>query len=577
LTYKSNPLIVTRRHADVDNWRSGRPSVIDWDGRLTSFPSVFVDRYRAAGLWGTLPIGAEFHETAAKQAFRPAVVAAEGSLTYAELDGRTDRLALGLAELGLFPGDRVIVQLTNKIHAIVIWYALLKAGLIPVCTLAAHRGYEIGSISRKVGAVAHVVESSPSGFDHVAFASQQQADHPTMRHVLTAAAPASAPGIPIERLINEAHPGLARERVAAIQAAISPDEIACFQLSGGTTGVPKVIPRLHAEYWYNARSFAQMSGWDQDTRVAHLIPIIHNAGISCALHAVHSVGGTLVLGTAVLDQALPLLAQEKATDVLIGHGHFNIVDHPLFDDAMVSMKRAVLSGAKVPDRVFDAFERRNIWVGQTFGMGEGFFAMSTATSSSEARRTTVGVPVSPLDEFRVLEPGSEVDVTDGGVGELVCRGPYTIRGYFDAPDLNAVAFTSDGFYRTGDLIATRTLGGERSISIEGRLKDLINRGGEKVSAEEVEHLLLRHPRIVAAAVVAMPDPRLGERACAYLIAAGDPLTMHEVQEHLGSLSVAKFKWPERLEWLTEMPKTPVGKLDKNALREDIASRVTRGE
>lgn len=550
--------------------------MIDWAGRLTAFPDDFVEKYRSAGLWGTLAIGAEFHELAAQRRDHAAVVTDEGSLTYEQLDTDSDRLALGLSDLGLLPGDRVVVQLTNRLHSVVAWYGLLKAGLIPICSLAAHRAYEIGSISRKVSAVAHLVESSATGFDLVAFAFDLQEDHPSLRHVLTAGAPSTDRGVQIERLIAEADPVLARKRVEAIEAAIDPEDIACFQLSGGTTGVPKIIPRLHSEYWYNARIFAEASGWNQDTRAAHMIPLIHNAGITCALHAVHSVGGTLVLTTAVLDQALPVLAHEYATDMLVGHGHYNMIDHPLFGDAMASIRRVVLSGAKVPDRVFKAFEDRGVWVGQKFGMGEGFFAMSTPFSTRESRQTTVGVPISSYDEFRVLAPGTETELPDGEVGELVCRGPYTLRGYFDAPDINAAAFTSDGFYRTGDLVAARAYEGERSIAIEGRLKDLINRGGEKVSAEEVEMLLLRHPRITAAAVVAMPDERLGERACAYLIADGEPMTMSEVQDHLTSLAVAKFKWPERLEWVTGLPMTPVGKIDKKVLRRDITLKIERG-
>lgn len=540
--------------------------VIDWDGRVTAFPADRVERYRSAGLWGSLPIGEEFHRAAQQEPSRTAVVAQEGSLTFGELDELTDRLGAGLAELGLNPGDRVIVQLTNRLQTVVAWYGLLKAGLIPVCTLAAHRAHEIGAISRKIGAVAHLVESSTSNFDLIAFAVDIQIGHPTLRHILTTGASEEATGVRIEQIISGSDAAAARDRVAAIQKTIDPDDVVCFQLSGGTTGVPKLIPRLHADYWYNARAFAQASGWTKETRTAHLIPIIHNAGITCALHAVHSVGGTLVLTTAVLDQALPLLGREKATDALIGHGHFTIVDHDGFDDAMTSMRRVLLSGAKVPPRVFEAFEERGVWVGQTFGMGEGLFTMSMPSSSRHSRLTTVGVPLSPLDEFRVLEPGTEFEVEDGVVGEFVCRGPYTIPGYFDAPDINAISFTSDGFYRTGDLVAVREHDVERSIAIEGRLKDLINRGGEKISAEEVEGLLLRHPGIVGAALVAMPDERLGERACAYLVAAGEPLTLADVREHLSSLSVAKFKWPERLEWVSSLPTTPLGKVDKKLLR-----------
>jgi 2,3-dihydroxybenzoate-AMP ligase len=550
--------------------------VIDWAGRLVSYPADVVERYRSAGLWGTRPIAAELHEVAVRRGSHVAVVTKDGSLTYDQLDTTSDRLALGLADLDLLPGDRVVVQLTNRLHTVVAWYGLLKAGLVPVCTLAAHRAHEIGAISRKVGAVAHLVEWSPSGFDLVSFAVGLQEGHPTLRHVLTAGAPSGGPGTAIEALVDSADPVLARKHVAAVQAAVDPDDVACFQLSGGTTGVPKVIPRLHAEYWYNARAFAAASGWDEDTRAAHMIPLIHNAGITCALHSVHSVGGTLILATPVLDQALSVLAREKATDVLVGHGHFGVVDHPLFAEAMASMRRVVLSGAKVPERVFTAIERQGVWVGQKFGMGEGLFTMTTPTASRETRLTTVGVPISSLDEVRVLEPGTETELPDGSVGELVCRGPYTLRGYFDAPDVNATAFTSDGFYRTGDLVVLRDVDGERCLSIEGRLKDLINRGGEKVSAEEVELLLLRHPGIRAAAVVAMPDPRLGERACAYLVPTAEPLSMREVQDHLDGLCLAKFKWPERLEWVSQLPKTPVGKVDKKRLRDEIGSKVAHG-
>ncbi|WP_382310327.1 (2,3-dihydroxybenzoyl)adenylate synthase [Herbiconiux sp. UC225_62] len=542
--------------------------MINWDGRITPFPADLAERYRSAGLWGSSSIGEEFHRVARRDPARCAVVAEEGSLTYGELDELTDRLGAGLAGLGLLPGDRVMVQLTNRLQSVVAWYGLLKAGLIPVCTLAAHRAHEIGAISRKVGAVAHLVESAPtpSSFDLISFAIDIRRDHPTLRHILTAGASEDSPGVRIEQLIADTDAALARDRVAEIQKIIDPDEVVAFQLSGGTTGIPKLIPRLHAEYWYNAFAFAHASGWSEQTRAAHLIPIIHNAGISCALHAVHSVGGTLILATAVLDQALALMARERATDALIGHGHFSVVDHERFAEGMTSMRRVLLSGAKVPPRVFEAFERQGVWAGQTFGMGEGLFTMSTPTATTENRLQTVGVPISSLDEFRVLEPGTESEVEDGAVGEFVCRGPYTIHGYFDAPEINAASFTSDGFYRTGDLVAVRQLGGERGIAIEGRLKDLINRGGEKISAEEVEGLLLRHSGIVGAALVAMPDERLGERACAYLVAAREPLTLDDVRMHLDALSVAKFKWPERLEWVSSLPMTPVGKVDKKQLR-----------
>ena len=152
-------------------------------------------------------------------------------------------------------------------------------------------------------------------------------------------------------------------------------------------------------------------------------------------------------------------------------------------------------------------------------------------------------------------------------------GPYTLPGYFDAAEHNAVAFTADGFYRTGDLATVVTVDGTRYLSIDGRIKDVINRGGEKINAEEVELLLARHPAVAQAAVVAMPDPRLGERSCAYLVPGRAPVSLDEIREHLAGLGVAKFKWPERIEWIDELPRSNVGKVDKKVLRQRIAQIV----
>jgi 2,3-dihydroxybenzoate-AMP ligase len=544
----------------------------------TPYPPEAVARYRAAGLWGRATIAQEFSAVAAAHPERTALVTDAVTLTYGELDEQTDRIAHGLGRIGLRPGDPVVFQVTNRHESVLAWYAVLKAGAVPVCSLAFHRGHEISQITRLVGAVGHLVEVGTRNFDLVAFGREQAAGHPTLRLLLTiggAGAPAAGT-VALERLGDDVSPATARAWVEEVQRGIDPDDVAVFQLSGGTTGVPKVIPRLHAEYWYNARAYARAWGWDETTRNAHLIPVVHNAGIVCGLHGPHSVGGCLVLTTPDLDQALPLMAEAGATDVLLGHGHYGAVEHPAFPAAAAGLRTVVLSGAKVSEPLFDAFAGAGLWTGQLFGMGEGMFLTTPLGSPREVRNHTVGTPISPLDEVRILEPASEQPVPVGEVGELCTRGPYTIRGYFDAPEHNARAFTSDGFYRTGDLARQVVVDGVAHVSIEGRIKDVINRGGEKVNAEEVEVLLLRHPGIAAAAVVAMPDARLGERACAYLVATGDPVDLDDVRRHLDGLGVATFKWPERLEWVDQLPKTLVGKLDKKLLRDDIARRLQLG-
>ncbi|BBG00956.1 MULTISPECIES: (2,3-dihydroxybenzoyl)adenylate synthase [Pseudonocardia] len=544
-----------------------------WGGALVGFDPERAGAYRAAGLWGTATIPQELHRVALAHPDRDAVVAPGARLSYRELDRRSDLIAAGLLRTGLEPGDPVLFQVHNTAAAVVAWYAVLKAGLVPVATLAAHRAHEIGEISRRVGAVAHLVEAGGK-FDLAGFAVEQALDHPTLRYLLVIGDDPRGTGLDALAVTD---PSAARELVAGIQDRIDPDDVAVLQLSGGTTGVPKVIPRRHAEYWYNAAAYAESWGWTPDTRVAHLIPVIHNAGVVCAVHGPHSVGAALVLGPPDLDVSLPLMADERVTHVLFGHGHFGAVDHPGFAGAAVALEQVVLSGSKVPPALFDRLEELGLWSGQLFGMGEGLFLTTRPGAPRAARAETVGTPLSPHDEIRILEPGTEDPVADGGTGELCCRGPYTLPGYLAAPEHNGRAFTSDGFYRTGDLAALRTIDGDRFVSIEGRIKDVINRGGEKINAEEIELLLLRHPRIRAAAVVAMPDRRLGERTCAYVVVDGEELTLDQVRAHFAGLGVATFKWPERIEHRPEIPRTGVGKTDKKRLHAEIVAIVATEE
>ncbi|NMO04706.1 AMP-binding protein [Gordonia sp. TBRC 11910] len=542
-------------------------NAFDWDGRLVSYPAERAQAYRASGEWSEVPTGGRLHESALRFGDRTALITAEATFTYRELDERTDQIAAAFGRVGLRRGDPVIFQVTNRAATVLAWYGCLKAGLVPVATLSQHRMHEIGHISRKVGAVGHIVEAGLS-FDLVRFAREVADGHPTMRHLFTIGGESG-----IDDLGLDIPPTEAREFVESIEAQTDSEDVAVFQLSGGTTGVPKVIPRIHAEYWNNALFYARALGWTEDSTVAHLIPVIHNAGISCALHATHAVGATLVLANPDAGPAFELMARSDVTDVLIGHGHYQAVQTSAFDAVLPTLRHTVLSGAKVSPELFARVDTGR-WAGQMFGMSEGMFLVTPLDAPASARASTVGVPIAKSDEIRIIDPGTEQQLPDGEVGELCCRGPYTIPGYFDAPDHNVDAFTSDGFYRTGDLAAWHEFDGRRYLAIEGRIKDLINRGGEKVNAEEVELLLMQHPAIASAAVVAAPDERLGERACAYLVASnGTELTMVQIQEHMDSLGVAKFKWPERLVWVPELPRTNVGKVNKKSLRADVVARV----
>ena len=198
------------------------------------------------------------------------------------------------------------------------------------------------------------------------------------------------------------------------------------------------------------------------------------------------------------------------------------LSHPAFDDAVARLGTWVLTAARVPRPVFDKLTGRGVHVTQAFGISEGLFLFTPLDASADLRAETVGAPISPLDEVRVFRPGTEVEVAEGETGELAARGPYTIRGYLAAPDRDREAFTAEGFYRSGDLVRARRYQGTLSYSIEGRVKDLIDRGGEKINAEEVELLVAGHPAVAEMALVGMPDPRLGERGCAYVVTRDPP-------------------------------------------------------
>jgi 2,3-dihydroxybenzoate-AMP ligase len=543
---------------------------------VVSHPAAAVDRYIATGAWGLRSLPAAFRQAAETHAERTALITPDTRLTYRELDARSDAVAAGLLSSGLLPGERVLLQLTNSATTVVAWYGLLKAGLIPVCTLAIHRRLEIEQIGRQSGAVAHLVQADFSSFDLVRLAEEVAGLLPAMRQLVTVGAAPGTPGLRIEDLQN--HEVSDKERAGLLEIADSLDvhRPAVLQLSGGTTGTPKIIPRMHAEYRYNADLTSSWWCHTEHSVLAFGLPLAHNAALTNGLHAAHGVGAALLLATPAADVMLPLMAEHRATWTMSPPGLAReYLSHPAFDDAVARLGTWVLTAARVPRSVFDELTERGVHVTQAFGMSEGLFLFTPLDAPASLRAETVGVPISPLDEVRVFRSGTEVEVTEGETGELAARGPYTIRGYLAAPDRNREAFTAGGFYRSGDLVRARRYEGTLSYSIEGRVKDLIDRGGEKVNAEEVELLVAGHPAVAEIALVGMPDPRLGERSCAYVVPRDpqNPPTLADICAYLEAVGLAKYKWPERLELVDALPRTQVGKVSKVALRADISAKL----
>jgi 2,3-dihydroxybenzoate-AMP ligase len=527
-----------------------------------AFPAERAARYRSSGAWGEQTIGAQLGATAALFPDRTAVVDADLRITYAELDRSATAVACSLLDRGLEPGDAVIVQAGNTVETIVSLYGLLRAGLVPVCALPQHQEREVGELVALTGARAHLVQADWARADLPALASLTAARHASIELVVALrGAPEGA--VPLRDLLR--HPAGPLPQIAA-------DALAVLQLSGGTTGTPKLIPRLHCEYLCNARAWADRWGWDEHVVPMHALPVLHNAGVALCVLPAMLVGGTVVLAPrADAPVVAGLVAREGVTDMVANATVvYRLLESPQALAADLRSLRRLSVGPQTPEYAARLEAELGIRALGVFGMGEGLIMCTPHDGPALARRTLVGTPIHPLDEVRILDEDLN-EVPAGEVGELACRGPYTIPGYYAADEHNAVAFTPDGFYRTGDLARVHDVDGTTWYSIEGRIKDNINRGGEKIHADELERLLVGHPAVSEVAVVGMPDAEMGERVCAFIVPRGTPPTVADLAEFLLAQGIAKFKLPERVEIRDALPVTSIRKIAKRALREDIAT------
>lgn len=533
-------------------------------------PADQAERYLADGAWIPSTVGDALRATAARHPDKPALIGDERTVTFAELDGASDRLAAALLALGLAAGDRAIFQMGTTIETVIALAACFKAGIVPVCTLPQHREVEIGELARQSGARGYFVQADFSRFDLVGFAVSMMERHPGLQHLVVARGGRSA-GLALEDLIAAVPAETARARLAGMP--FGPQDVLTFQLSGGTTGLPKIIPRFHAEYLGHVRHLMGLYRMTADSRILWSLPLLHNAAQVYALMPMMLGGATVVLMPKVdIRRMLELIEAHRVTHALsVG---------PIAPQLMgyADIRRHDLSSLRLfatMSRADKLEEHIGVPCSNLYGITEGLLLGSPADAPPERRHRTQGTSGCPFDEIRLLEPGSETPVPPGQMGELCFRGPSSLRGYLDNPAANAGAFTSDGFYRTGDIMTAHVVNGQACYAFEGRLRDNVNRGGEKIGCEEVEAYVSRHPSVADAKLVAMPDPVYGEKGCIFIVTRpGMPApTVQELGAFLTGCGLAKYKCPERVEVLDEFPLTRVGKLNKPALKTLIADML----
>ena len=535
------------------------------------WPEAAAAMYRREAHWDGTRLFDVLSRAAQTQPDKIALVFNQQRISYAELQRDALRLAARLLTLGIAPLDRVVLQLPNIPEFVLVYFALVRIGAIPVMALRAHRHAELRHFLKASGAKAYVIPDRIGAFDYRTMADALRDDAQSLQHVIVVGE-ALDNQQSFAALMQEPPSDTEQQALAAIHP--DPAEVATMLLSGGTTSMSKLIPRTHQDYALNARLCARAAGFDAHTVFMAILPLGHNYNLaSPGLLGAFSVAGSVVLApspdadtvfelvqrerVSVIAAVVPLIVTWLSADV-----------EERYD--LSSLKVVQNGGARLPPELRSRLRKRfGCTPQEIYGTAEGLINMTRLDDPDELLLHSSGTPVCDADEIRVVdEAGAELP--DGEPGELITRGPYTIRGYYNAPDKNAEAFTPDGFYRMGDIV--RKLG--RYVYAEGRKKDMINRGGEKISCEEVENLIFAHPKVKAVTLVAMPDPVFGEKACAFVIPhAGQRLSFDELILFLKQQNIASFKLPERLEIVAEFPVSPVGKILKRELRDQVASTL----
>jgi 2,3-dihydroxybenzoate-AMP ligase len=534
----------------------------------TPYPAEFRERYLREGYWGAETIFQAVCGVARAHPERAAVADASRTLTFAQLLAEARCFRDVLAKHGLRRGERIIIQLPNCVEFASLSLACFDLGVIPIMALPALRRAELEYLAKLANAKAIAIAPEYRGFDHAKLAGELTSEVSSLESVFSISSWAGT--IDLHELVSGSEP--------LGHSQTDPFEVALFLLSGGTTGLPKLIPRTHADYVYNARAAAVACALGPGSRILIVLPTEHNFALaSPGLLGALLVGAATVFSqeTRAMELAATISRQQITHLPCVPTLAITLLDLPETDRRRLDALRVItVGGQRLQEATAHRLKREwpGLAVQQVLGMAEGLLCYTRLDDPDEVACATQGRPLSPADEIRIVD-GAGREVAPGDCGELWCRGPYTIRGYYRANDRNEEAFTADGFYRTGDLVSRDSAG---NLTVAGRIKDQINRGGEKISAEEVESHLIAHDAVSAAAVVAMPDEMLGERACAYVtLKPGASLGLDRLRDFLAARGLARYKWPERLEVIDSMPLTNVGKVKKAELRRDIELRIDR--
>ncbi|MUK51029.1 (2,3-dihydroxybenzoyl)adenylate synthase [Aliivibrio fischeri] len=514
------------------------------------------DYYQQQVIWQDQPIWKLITSIAERLPEKIAICGKQGTMSYRELVQQADEYASGFISQGLMCDDRVILQISNRIEFISLLLGLFRAGIVPVLTLPAH-GYK---------EIYHFIQVSGAK----AFISDQEVVAEQLEHYQ--ALKNNDPWSSICKIYsfssntNQCDLFPHKEITGFTPPQINPANPALFLVSGGTTGLPKLIPRTHNDYNYNIACASKACELTEADTYLTVLPAGHNFPLGCpGMLGILANGGTVLMSQDPSpDECFELIEQYKVTVTALVPALSQLWTKALeWEDVDLSSLRLIqVGGAKLCESDALAMQRGfPNKLQQVFGMAEGLICCTRIGDAIEVITQTQGRPISLLDEIKIVD-NKGVQVLQGEDGELLTRGPYTLRGYYRAQQHNQRSFSKDGFYCSGDKVKIDENG---NIIVTGRIKDVVNRGGETIVCDEVEGYLLSHPDILHVAVIGIPDPDMGELVAAAIVTSSQSLSLIELKAFLLAQGIAKFKLPERLQVMSDLPLTAVGKIDKKIL------------
>jgi len=541
---------------------------------FTPYKKEDAEKYNSYRWWSGLTLGDILDRAADIHPEKEAFVDRKTRLTYEEAREKANKLAIGLIDLGIQPLDRVLVQVPNWNEFVFAYFALQKIGAITVLLIDRYRQLEIDHLINITGATSWIVASRYGKIDYIPIINDVLQKHPELTNVITVRGDGNQqPFSCLKRLIEEAE--LTEDNLIRLSnRAPDPMQVAHMGPTGGTTGRPKIVPRTHNSLItcveYCSKSWGQCS---QDTNLL-AGPIGHDLSFTKGfIGSVITMGTVIFLDSTDTKDICKIIETEKVTSIIwvptLAQKLLQYEDLNKFKlNSLEKMHSA--GGASHPDIVKDVTKKLEMKFYNGYGATEGMTTITRSSDDLETICSTVGKPTCPYDTYKVIDKdGNELPANTQG--ELVLKGPGVFTGYYQNPEENKKAFNKNGFFRTGDMARIDKKG---YITLTGRIKEMINRGGESISATEIERLINRSPDVKAVAVIPMPDPLMGERACAYIQPkTGVELSFDDIIYFLKGQKASVLQLPERIEFIDVMPYTAAQKLDKQSLLENIKKKL----